>query len=135
MRNWLEKLTPPSWLVKKALLVAVLVVVGAAAFCWGRRQSVSADGPRNPYARSSGEDTKDSCRMMVVRAGSAAVARQGWEDERKGRGSFLQQAGKQLIPNLAKDAGEVPPIHHHFGDKSLEDAAFRLKVGEVSEPL
>ena len=266
MRNWLEKITPPSWLVKKALMVAVLVVVGAAAFCWGRRQSVSADGPRNPYGvpGTPGADIKDyekrpvayihgnqvvtraelgeyliarfgaerlqfmvnrkivdmacqkegitvtndeveyrfrqdlgalgasdkmfvdnilrrfgktlyewkedvirpklmmeklvqasvkvgkndieegfearygpkvDCRMIVVQPGNTAVVRQVWEDARKGRISFLEQAGKQFIPNLAKDGGKVPAIHKHFGDKSLEDAAFRLKVGEVSDPI
>jgi hypothetical protein len=47
----------------------------------------------------------------------------------------LAEAKKQFIPNLAQDEGKVPAIHKHFGDKALEDAAFRLKVGEVSDPI
>ncbi len=72
------------------------------------------------------------CRMIVCEKGNARVAQQVWEDARKGRAFFLEAARKQFIPNLAQEEGRVPPIHKHFGDKDLEEAAFRLKDGEVS---
>ena len=75
---------------------------------------------------------KVECRMIVVAAGNAGVAQKVWESARKGREAFLAEAGKQFIPNLASSQGQVPPIHKHFGDRKLEEAAFRLKVGEIS---
>src|SRR5262249_24884745 len=50
----------------------------------------------------------------------------------KGRAAFLEEARKQFIPNLASAEGEVPPIHKYFGDKDIEDTAFRLEEGKIS---
>jgi hypothetical protein len=70
--------------------------------------------------------------MIVLDGRDMSVAQKTWEQARKGRAEFLEQARKQFIPQLAKDEGKVPPIHKHLGDKDLEDAAFRMKEGEIS---
>jgi hypothetical protein len=75
---------------------------------------------------------KVDCRMIVIDKGNLRVAQQVWEAARKGRTEFLVEAKKQFIPNLAMTEGKVPAIHRHFGDKQLEDVAFRLKEGEIS---
>lgn len=268
MRNWLEKLTPNSWLGKKLLMAAVLIGACAVAFCWGRRQHVVAQGvPGDPFVLPKGrpgtpdydrrivaylyrdvpvtreefgeyliarfgadrlefmvnrriveieckkhnihatdteveqrfrqdlnsfgkmplteqdfvnnvlrrfnktlyewkEDVirpkimmeklvksqvkieekdvrkgfearygpKVECRMIVLQKDSSVV-HTVWNDVRKGREQFLVEAKKQFIPNLATEHGKVPPIHKHFGDKLLEETAFRLRENEVSEPL
>lgn len=72
------------------------------------------------------------CRMIVINRENNRLKTQIWEEARKSAASFMEQARKQPIPNLAAEAGKVPPIHRHFGDKSLEDAAFALKEGEIS---
>jgi hypothetical protein len=270
MRNWLEKYRPSPWLTRKLIMLAALIGVGAAAFCWGRWQSVEATPPtgrntgldqflnggansgelgrrvvaylyggkmaisreelgeylidrfgaerlealiarkivevkareRNIYVtdaevddrfrrdlRSFGptmtektfvesilrrfnrslfewkEDVirpklmmekivrpmvtltekdlqegfearygpKVQCRMIVM-DDSNATARLELHNRvtKGGREQFLKDAATQAIPNLAQLAGQVPPIHKHFGDAMLEDAAFRLKVDEVS---
>ena len=79
---------------------------------------------------------KVQCRMIVlphdtVQGGDRHAVKM-WEEVRAGREAFLAKASQQAISALAAKGGEVPPIHKHFGDKRLEDAAFRLKEGEIS---
>ena len=76
---------------------------------------------------------KVECRMIVLdtKTGIKAIT-DVWNNASKGRKEFLDEAGKQSIPNLQASGGKVPPIHKHFGDKDLEETAFRLKEGEVS---
>ena len=78
---------------------------------------------------------KVECRMIAVQAGNSAALQETYNKVRQGREQFLVEAKKQFIPNLAQDEGKVPPIHKHFGDKALEDTAFRLRKGEVSDPI
>jgi hypothetical protein len=75
---------------------------------------------------------KVECRMIVLDKNNASVAQKVWDNARKGREAFLEEARKQFIPNLAVGEGKVPAIHKHFGDRKLEEAAFRLKEGEIS---
>lgn len=77
---------------------------------------------------------KVQCRMIVLQQDSIMVQKV-WEDVRKSRDEFLKAAAKQFVPHLAQAVGEVPPIHKHFGDKKIEDVAFRLRESEISEPL
>ena len=78
---------------------------------------------------------KVECRMIVCDKGNLHVATKVWDNARKGRAFFEDEAKKQFIPNLAASAGKVPAIHKHFGDKAIEETAFRLKEGDVSELL
>jgi hypothetical protein len=73
--------------------------------------------------------------MVVFEKGQGSIAQKSWEHARKGRTEFIEEAKKCFIPSLAQQEGKVPPIHKHFGDKQLEDVAFRLKAGEVSGVL
>jgi hypothetical protein len=45
---------------------------------------------------------------------------------------FRKYAKEFDPPQLGSHEGEVPPIHKHFPDKRVEDAAFALQVGEIS---
>jgi hypothetical protein len=74
---------------------------------------------------------KVECRMIVIDKNDSQ-REQIWKRASAGRNAFLEEARKQFIPNLASIEGKVPPIHKHFGDAILEDAAFRLKPGDVS---
>ncbi len=78
---------------------------------------------------------KAECRMIVIDKGQRQFGLKVWENARKGQADFLVEATKQFIPSLASVAGKVPPIHKHFGDQQLEDAAFALKAGEISPLL
>ncbi len=78
---------------------------------------------------------KVDCRMIVLEKSEHAVAQRVWNEVRQSQEAFIERATHQAIPNLAAIKGKVPPINKHFGDKALEDAAFRLKVGEVSDPI
>jgi hypothetical protein len=77
---------------------------------------------------------KVECRMIVMQPDHRKVD-EVWNKVRKSRDDFLAEAKSQFIPKLATAEGLVPPIHKHFGDKDLENAAFRLKEGEVSSPI
>jgi hypothetical protein len=78
---------------------------------------------------------KVECRMIVMEKGNRFIAQKVWENARKGPVNFMEEARKQFIPNLAAEGGKVPAIHKHFGDKDLENTAFRLKEGEISTLL
>jgi hypothetical protein len=77
---------------------------------------------------------KVECRMIVLEKGDR-FRHEVWNEVRQSREAFIAKAQKQFIPTLASAEGRVPPIHKHFGDKGLEDAAFRLMIGEVSSPI
>lgn len=57
MRQWLAKFTPNPWLSRKLLLAAVLIAVGAGAFCWGRRyaHATPPGSNANPALASSAD--------------------------------------------------------------------------------
>lgn len=74
---------------------------------------------------------KVECRMIVIEKDNARVAQQVFDEAKKGRTQFLEQARKCFIPGLAQAEGKIPPIHKHFGDKDIEDVAFRLRENEV----
>ncbi|HZZ82744.1 MAG TPA: peptidylprolyl isomerase, partial [Gemmataceae bacterium] len=75
---------------------------------------------------------KVECRMIVFDKDDRSTADRVWKEISKGRDAFIARAKTQALPNLASIEGRVPPIHKHFGDQNIEDAAFRLKPGEVS---
>jgi parvulin-like peptidyl-prolyl isomerase len=49
--------------------------------------------------------------------------------------SFGALAVKYSIDASASANGMVPPIHHHMGDEQIEQWAFHLRPGEVSDPI
>lgn len=56
-----------------------------------------------------------------------------WEEAAREPGSFEQLAQKHSIdPSSRALGGQIPPIPRYTGNKELEDAAFKLKVGEIS---
>lgn len=78
---------------------------------------------------------KVECRMIVMQPGNSAAVQEMWNKVKNSREQFIAEAKKQYIPALQEKEGLVPPINRHFGDKSIEDWAFKLKVNEVSEPI
>jgi foldase protein PrsA len=70
--------------------------------------------------------------MIVYDKDNRSVADKVWREVSKGRDAFLAAAKSQPLPALAEKQGQVPPIHKHFGDKNLEDTAFKLKPNEIS---
>ena len=55
MRNWLTKLQPSPWLLRKLLMLAILVGVGVTAFFWGRRQHADAQSSGLPIDPKAGD--------------------------------------------------------------------------------
>lgn len=78
---------------------------------------------------------KVECRMIVVQPGNSAALQETWNKAKLGREHFIAEAKKQFIPGLQEKEGLVPPIHKHFGDKKIEECAFKLRKDEVSEPI
>ncbi|MSQ96110.1 MAG: hypothetical protein EXR98_16365 [Gemmataceae bacterium] len=58
MRNWIAKLQANPWLVKRLVVLALLVAVGAGGFWWGRKQtaggSATKDGPNDDPRSNNG---------------------------------------------------------------------------------
>ena len=77
---------------------------------------------------------KVECRMIVLGKDHHKVD-EFWARVHTSRAEFMKEAKNQFLPNLKESEGLVPAIHKHFGDKDIEAAAFRLKVGEISTPI
>ncbi len=75
---------------------------------------------------------KVQCRMIVLEENNRH-AFDIWEKVSKDEKAFEEYARKQFLQPLAAKAGEVPPIHKHFGYALIEKEAFLLKDGEVSK--
>src|SRR5262245_41274001 len=56
--GWLAKMKPSPWLTQKLIILAVIVGVGVGAFCWGRKQTATAN--------SKGEDENSDYKTRVV---------------------------------------------------------------------
>jgi parvulin-like peptidyl-prolyl isomerase len=77
---------------------------------------------------------KVKCRMIVLPKGMSDRDKMAlWEKVTKSDEEFDRAAKSQFIQALAYKAGEVPPVHKHFGDPNIEQVAYRLKPGEVSQ--
>ena len=79
---------------------------------------------------------KVQCRMIAYQDKHKAT--QGWEKIRLNpdmQTAFMEQAKTQHFPQLQATAGEIPPIHKHFGDPRIEKEAFSLKPGEISQVI
>ncbi|MGE0529533.1 MAG: hypothetical protein AB7P49_20965, partial [Bdellovibrionales bacterium] len=70
---------------------------------------------------------KIQCRMIVLSKEQGRERFNIWAEVSKSEKAFDDQARKCFIPQLASTGGQVPPIHKHFGDKRIEDEAFRLQ--------
>lgn len=55
-----------------------------------------------------------------------------WEKVKDNEAEFQRVATTLNLPQLCAVGGKTPPIHKHFGDPRIEQAAFNLKKGEVS---
>jgi len=98
-----------------------------AKFCRDK-VNVTMEDLKNAFEAKFGE--KVECRMIVLNDERQAM--KVFEKVRASDAAFEEEAVAQPIPALAAHKGIVPPIHRHFGDKRIEDEAFRLKPGEVS---
>jgi len=78
---------------------------------------------------------KVECRMIVMQAGNSPAVQTMWNKVKNNPEQFIAEAKTQFIPGLQEKAGLVPPIHKHFGDKKIEEWAFKLREKEISEPI
>ncbi|MBL8799287.1 MAG: peptidylprolyl isomerase [Planctomycetia bacterium] len=58
-----------------------------------------------------------------------------YERVRGSEEEFIKAAKEQPDANLAMTGGLIKPINRHAGNKQIEDAAFRLQPGEISEVI
>ncbi len=80
---------------------------------------------------------KVECRMIVMPKEMPGDQRTAlWTKVSKSDQDFDVEAKKQFIPQLASQGGKVPAIHKHFGDDTVEKAAFALhNPGDVTSLL
>jgi hypothetical protein len=77
---------------------------------------------------------KVQCRMIAF-AKNDPHAKDIWTKVNGNEAEFAKQAKAQFIPALQAKGGEIPPIHKHFGDLKVEEAAFSLRPGEITALL
>ena len=104
----------------------------------GPKVIVTEDDLRKGFEARYG--AKVQCRMIVFEKQGKNMAIKAWQKIREaGPGNqevaFRTEAKQQFLPNMAATAGEVPPIHKHFGDPRIERVAFSMKPGDVSEVI
>jgi hypothetical protein len=87
------------------------------------------------FERVHGE--KRVIQMVLYPLSDAGNAAKLYAEARKGPNEFDSVARNQPNPGLAASLGKVKPISRHMqGDeKVIEEVAFKLKVGEMSEML
>jgi hypothetical protein len=103
-------------------------------FCQGKPEVRPTDEDiQKAFEARYGEKVK--CRMIVL----PATFRQGselWAKVSTSEEEFDKAAKSQPYPQLAAQGGAIPPIHKHFGDATIEKAAFALKSkGDVTALL
>jgi parvulin-like peptidyl-prolyl isomerase len=91
--------------------------------------TVTEDETRKAFDAKYGP--KVQCRMIVLQKDNSKKF-EVWERARQSPAAFKAEAKNQDLTALGATEGEVPPIHRHFGDTRIEQAAFSLKEGEVS---
>ena len=69
---------------------------------------------------------------MIAFARNDPHANEIWTRINGNEAEFAKQATIQFIPALASKGGVIPPIHKHFGDPKVEQAAFNLRPGEIT---
>jgi hypothetical protein len=92
MRNWLTKLQPSPWLLRKLLMLAILVGVGVTAFFWGRRQHADAQSSGLPIDPKDSGAITDYSKRVVARLynGQVPVTR---EESRRRRLDRMATSG------------------------------------------
>jgi RNA polymerase sigma factor (sigma-70 family) len=119
LRGWREDV------IKPRLLLAKL--------CRGRVRVTEKD-VRNAFEARYGE--KVECQMILWPRGEREQAERTYEVIRTDGRQFQLAAGTQPTPALARADGHIPPVgRHSTGSEGLEEAAFRLREGEVSPLL
>ena len=117
--EWMEDVIKPRLLLTK--------------LCQDRVKVAEAD-LRVQFEREFGE--KRRCQIIMWPATDELHAiTKVWDKVRGSQDEFDRAALAQANPNLAAARGQVKPVGRHLPaqDKAIEDAAFRLRPGEVSE--
>jgi hypothetical protein len=104
-----------------------------AKLCRGRVRVTERD-VHNAFEARYGE--KVECQMILWPRGEREQAARTYELIRTDPRQFQLAAGTQPTPALARTDGHIPPLgRHSTGNEKLEEAAFRLREGEVSPLL
>lgn len=97
---------------------------------------VTDDDLKIQYERIYGEKRRVQMILWPLSDDPKTVQKK-WDDARKSQDEYDAAARAQPNPSLAAAKGEVAPIGRHLPseDKIVEETAFKLKAGEVSEIL
>jgi len=96
----------------------------------GQKITVTEEDMRVGFERDYGPRVK--ARLILVE-GNIRQANKIWEDCKANLDDFDRLARDHSAdPNTRPLGGVIPPIRKHGGNKAIEDAAFRLRTGELS---
>jgi len=95
----------------------------------GEEIQVSESDMQRTFQRDYGPRVR--CRMIMM--DNMRRANEVWDKASRDPESFDRLAREYSIePNSRALGGSIPPISRYSGNQTLEDAAFRLKKGEIS---
>jgi parvulin-like peptidyl-prolyl isomerase len=95
----------------------------------GAQIDLSEEDVKKAFIREYGPRVK----ARVIMLDNMRRANDVWDDASRNPDDFEKLAQKYSIdPNSRALGGQVPPIPRYTGNKNLEDAAFKLKEGELS---
>jgi hypothetical protein len=117
--EWMEDVIRPRLLLSK--------------LCHDRVKVDDADLMKQ-FEREYGEKRRVQI-VMWPKGDNLTVIQEEWAKIRNNQSEFDRAARSQANPALASCAGNIKPIgrHAYAEDKRVEEIAFQLKVGEVSE--
>jgi foldase protein PrsA len=93
--------------------------------------TVTEEDLKREFANRYGE--KVLCRMIKFKEERLAI--KAWQEIGRNPDNFIRQAKMQFDPQLAAVAGMLSPFGRHTTHDKIEECAFKLQVGEVSEVL
>lgn len=91
---------------------------------------ITQDDIQKAFEARYGE--KVECRLIALSKEQSVQKHDIWTKVRGSAEEFDKMARNQFLHALASEAGKIPPVHRHFGDKNIEAEAFKLQPGEIS---
>jgi hypothetical protein len=93
--------------------------------------SITDEDLKREFAARYGE--KVACRIITFK--DQQMARKAWHEIASNPNNFIRLAKQQANPDLAASAGMLTPFGRHTTHDIIEQRAFGMKEGEVSEVL
>lgn len=131
VERWLKQITEQDKAPKELYIRDAVWPSVALKKLVGNQIIITEEDLQKAYESNYGERVE----VLAIVCGDQRQAQKVWEMARTNpTDSFFAQLAEQysVEPSSRSNGGKVPPIQRHNGSPQLEEAAFKLKAGELS---